>query len=75
MGRKKKLRIAPACTSARRRRVIRKWQSGELSPGFSRGSAVSIPWPAQRERADRSLAVENLRRAYYDWKINRRAAR
>jgi len=58
-----------------RRRVIRQWQSGEVSPGFCRGSAVRLPWPAQRERADRSLAVENIRRAYYDWKINRRKAR
>ena len=58
-----------------RRRVLRKWQSGELSPTFGRGAAVQFPWPAQRERADKSLAVENIRRAYYDWKINRRKAR
>lgn len=73
MGRKKKLRIAPACTSERRRQVIRKWQSGELSPRFARGSAVRLPWPAQQQRADESLAVEDLRRAYYAWKMRRKA--
>ena len=75
MGRKKKARIAPAKTSAMRRRTLRKLQSGEFEPTFTRGLSPCLPWPAQRHRADESLAVENLRRAYYDWKMNRRAAR
>ena len=75
MGREKKLRLVDADTSAYRRRAIRKWQSGEVSPQFARGAAFYLPWPAQRQRADESLAVENLRRAYYTWKTKKRIAR
>ena len=34
-----------------------------------------ILWPAQRQRADETLAVENLRRAYHAWRGKRRGSR
>jgi len=54
-----------------RRRRIARWQQGTQTPGFAPGTAPMILWPQQRQRADRTLAVENLRRAYMRWKASR----
>ena len=60
--------------NARKRRIL-KWQGANESVlRFGRGTPCQLGWPAQRRRADESLAVENLRRAYYDWKLKRRKA-
>ena len=53
----------------RRARVIA-WQTGEVSPQFTPGRGPRMN-PTQRRRADESLAVENLRRAYWRWRANR----
>ena len=58
-----------------RRRRIREWQEGERKPRFTAGTAPMILWPRQRQRADETLAVENLRRAYLMWKHSRRRTR
>lgn len=55
-----------------RQRRIREWQNGERSPRFTPGKMPMRLWPHQRARADKSLAVENLRRAYLKWRSTRR---
>lgn len=58
-------------TQSRKRR-LREWQTGERAPRFTPGKAPMPLWPHQRARADETLAVENLRRAYLKWRSARR---
>ena len=55
----------------RRRRRIREWQANERTVGFTPGKPPMRLWPHQRARADETLAVENLRRAYFRWRSKR----
>jgi hypothetical protein len=58
---------------ARLQRLTR-WQEQHQSVlRFGRGRPPQIEWPASRARADESLGVENLRRAYHAWKAKRGA--
>jgi len=59
----------------RRQRAIARMQSTNTVVTFTPGKPINISWPQSRLRADESLAVEDLRRAYYDWKMNRRRSR
>jgi len=65
----------PETAEQKRKRRLEAWRKGTQVPGFAPGTAPMILWPAQRQRADETLAVENLRRAYHAWRGKRRGSR
>ena len=53
------------------RRITRWQEANESIVRFGRGKPFMVIRPDQRRKANESLAVENLRRAYWRWRMNR----